>query len=139
MILISEGLPFERETWNEVAQIHVLDKWANIEMEFSGGLPFCVAHGAMNLYVLILALCDPPQKDIRDHPVIGGIGPARARSGVDSGAAAPPAGGAPRLPEDEEEYPPSEEQRSSSWWRGKTRPKIADSSAWEDIAGADPI
>lgn len=106
--------------------------------EISGGLAFCVAHGAVNLYVLMLALCDPPQKDTRDHPVPGGIGLAWARSGVHSGANVRAAREVPRIPEGEENAS-AREQRTSSWWKGAARPKIADSSVWEDISAAAPI
>lgn len=100
-------------------------------------------HGATNLYVISLALCTPPSKDIGDDPLGDGFG---ARNGAGRAAGVGEEFGtdtaaAPRTPEDGEEFDPSEERRTASgnWWKGNARPKVADSSVWENATSASVL
>lgn len=93
-----------------------------------GGVAFTTAHGAVNLYVLAMAvLCapraarSPPVDAIGSGRAVNGIHQAPLPEGGEEGAAGPNKPG-PR-----------------KWWKPKSRPKIADSSVWEDIqSGTTP-
>lgn len=83
-----------------------------------GGLSFCIAHGAVNLYMCVLALCCAP----------------RLTNSIDAVEQSASGSNGPRPPTETQELDAA--TATSWWWRpGKGRPKIADSSVWEDLSG----
>lgn len=91
----------------------------------AGGAAFTLSHGGVNLYVMALALLCAPRHpgdktyDDEDDDI------ARAARTVNPIAHH-------RTVEVVEGRGPSYTESSGKWWQGKQRPKIRDSSVWED-------
>lgn len=94
-----------------------------------GGAAFTLAHGGVNLYVMTLAvLCAPRHADDETHQddddmAAAGrtVNPIAHQRAVDM----------------VEGQGPGVENSSGKWWKGKQRPKIRDSSVWEDEVEAE--
>lgn len=103
-------------------------------------MAFTLAHGSINLYVLGLALqCAPRHKaaagkrekgfwdmeEEDDGSVRRTVNPMVLQKATN-------VGGEEESKQGEGNGGTGEKRSNSGWWRGKQRPKIQDSSVWED-------
>lgn len=107
----------------------------------AGGAAFTLSHGGVNLYVMALALLCPPRRQHADDHDNTMKATYEADDDIDIDITAAATTVNPiahqRAIEVVEGQGPDYQEPGGKWWQGKRRPKIQDSSIWEDTVTAE--